>query len=147
MRNKWFKLAGALAALWVLQGSMVFGQSATPPCIIEDAQFKCGDGELQGEALLAAFADAETRSYLQALRYGGGIYKSRQEREVFRKSLERINRALGKTVRTALRQRKRRRITEEEFEALKVQYAASRETYESAINLYREGSWFSDRLK
>lgn len=126
---------------------MAQAQSAAPPCTIENAEIRCGDGSLKGEALIKAFADAETRSYLQGLRYGGGIYSSRPQRETFRLSLERINRAMNKTVNTALRQRKRRRMSEEAFEALKEQYKNAQLSYELAINLYREGEWFSDRFK
>ncbi|MEL6783280.1 MAG: hypothetical protein AAFO61_02510 [Pseudomonadota bacterium] len=122
-------------------------QSAAAPCTIENAQLQCGDGSLKGVELIAAFADAETQSYLQGLRYGGGIYTSKPQREEFRLSLERINRAMNKTVRHALRQRKRRRMSEEDFQALKAQYAQARLSYEHAINLYREGEWFSDRFQ
>ncbi|MEM9734322.1 MAG: hypothetical protein AAF903_12685 [Pseudomonadota bacterium] len=147
MRLTWLRSTGLAALLCVLPTNLAQAQSAAAPCTIEEAKLTCGDGSLEGQALIAAFADAETQSYLQGLRYGGGIYTSRPQREDFRRSLERINSAMNKTVRSALRERKRRRMTEEAFEALKQQYAQARRSYELAINLYREGEWFSDRFK
>lgn len=108
-------------------------------CSIKDLKLDCGEGSVMERA--AMFAAKETTDALRYPWFDVDKFSRPQDLENFRRSFETEWKSVNKAAQLQNRNLKRRRISNEEFEAWKTTYDSARENYDRAMFYYRTLVW------
>lgn len=125
-------------------GAVLFAFSSIGPasaggCSIKELKLDCGKGSVMERT--QAFAAKETTDALRYPWFDFDKFTRPADLETFRKSLERQWRSVNRVALSQKRDLKRKRISNDAFEAWKTTYAAARENYDRGMFYYRTLVW------
>ena len=90
-------------------------------------------------------AHKDTLSLMSNLGIKDILAQSAQSREIFRISLERNHRAMRQYAKRQYRLYKRKRISADEYEAIRASYNEGLKVYQAGLRVYRENRWFDPK--
>lgn len=117
-------------------------------CSLKNISLSCGPSKATRADLFRAFSNPETTQDLQALVDKVPLFENGKQQEAYRRSMERIWRAVTRHGREERRRYRRGRLTDEAYLKVEADFAQARLSYDAAINLYRHHIWMQkDRSK
>ncbi len=141
-----FTAVSALFATSILIQTVPASANGAEVCRFERPQIICAESTRDGEVILNAMASVGTRELFRNAIIDGesrkSAYADGYEREDFRKSLEANRKSMTRYADRAQRQYRRRRISEEDYEAIRRVYEQAVANYALAMDVYRAGTWF-----
>lgn len=116
--------------------------SAEPgKCVLEGANLSCGNRTATRADYYRRFSNPETTKDLNGMLEKFPLFKDGKEREAYRRSLERIWRAVTRHGREQKRRYLRRRLSKEQYLKVEADFEQARKSYDAGINLYRHHIW------
>ena len=116
-------------------------------CHFERPTLVCAKSTKDGKAVLDAMADPKSMELLKKALVDEETRKSAYadgyEREDYRKSLEANRKAATRYANRAFRSYRRKRLSAEEYEVIRVKYEKAVAAYSIGMNVYRAGTWLS----
>ena len=135
------KIFASMALLATLSlSSPAFAEGET--CSVVERRLVCADGSKDIAKIAMAMANPETKSNIISAGPGHVTLAGGKEREKFRVSVERARKAMQRHADRQFRKYRRRKISAEDYEAVRVQFESGMENYFEAIKLYRQTRWF-----
>jgi hypothetical protein len=110
-------------------------------CKLENNILVCNTSGSTPQDILTSFISKETLKTLQSPLDETSRFSKNGSLEAYRKSMEVNWRVINRLARNTERQRQRGRIGSEEFQAFSQRYESAKETYNAALNFYRQLLW------
>ena len=136
---------GILAATLNAKGAMAADGDA---CRFEKPKLVCAESTKDGKAVLDAMADPQSMELMQKALVDSETrkqaYADGYEREDYRKSLEANRKSATRYANRAFRSYRRKKLSADDYEAIRVKYEKAVATYSIGMNVYRAGTWLSN---
>jgi len=106
-------------------------------CVLEGTNLSCGDQKATRADYFRRFSNPQTTKDLIGMLEKFPLFEDGKQRESYRRSLERIWRAVTRHGREQKRRYLRRQLTGEAYKKVEADFEQARKSYEAGINLYR----------
>jgi len=126
------------ALLGGVSGSTASETAPPPLCQLDGVRIDCGKGR---ETVTLAMANPDSRRAVSNRGLVERLVANGDDREAFRRSLERNRHQMVRFAQAKLRDLKRRRISADTFEEHKALYNPAMETYKIGLLTYRRSIW------
>lgn len=110
-------------------------------CSLEGVVLKCNTEAKTAQAILKAFSSQQTRDMLKAPLAEKDRFQKNGDLEKYRNSMERNWRVITRLAKKQELNRDRRRLSEQQYQEWAKNYAEAKETYDVALNFYRQLHW------
>lgn len=131
-------LPGTLMSL-ALFASPVAAQS--PSCSLDGVILNCSSQGKSAAKIMNTFSSQETRDLLSNPLAEKSRFTTNGSLEKYRASLEKTWRTITRLARQQERNKKRRRMSEAEFQTWAAQFNEAEQSYEVALDFYRQLHW------
>ncbi|MGI9357459.1 MAG: hypothetical protein ACR2PF_20160 [Rhizobiaceae bacterium] len=135
------------AAITTLAVSATFPTSSAgmEKCVLEGTNLTCGDRKATRADYFQRFSNPETTTDLVGMLDRFPLFENGKQRESYRRSLERVWRAVTRHGREQKRRYRRRQLSNEAYKQVEANFEQARKSYDAGINLYRHHIWMQKK--
>jgi len=117
----------------------------TEKCVLDGIKLDCGDRKATRADYFRRFSNPATTNDLTGMLEKFPLFENGEQREAYRRSLERVWRAVTRHGREQKRRYRRRQLSNEVYLQVEADFEQARKSYDAGINLYRHHIWMQKK--